>query len=1387
MKIHNNSTVTTEPSLHYKMYKAGKLWMYAGIMGVAVTGATLINNGTAHADTTTGDTTSASSSSDTYTKIATPDSTVTNAASAATNAGATVTSTTGTTYNVSGASELAKAQSAVAQDYASQSQDLANVTAQAQRSSATATEIASTNEQIESAASALKATGATATQGDTKPITSVDQVSQMKSDAQTQISQMNSMASETTAVSNATAEANATVKSAADAANAVPGLTVTASGKPVSVSSVAQAQQLANQQKETIEAAVKEQEKNNVGGHNLNTIDSSQISQELELNTNPNATIKILNKSSNVVTAEYQGNGKDGYVTGLTGDTPTSTSKSYLNVATASTGDSYITVEYDNLSGLKYGNIPISKLVTTYKWYSTHTGDPSSADVYKEGNAALVVLSDPANGFWYNNQSIKTGGAHNSEDSWLPANSGVTVTYTIYDNNGNPITIGDNAWLTFSSLNMGGHVWTENGVPYYGWSDSSRFENVAGSDSVTLKNLYGSIISNNGVSNQNGTVAWAVAPTDQIAVGKGTNNFAFYGSIDNGKTNGLYHVTLDTSDGGMHYRWIIGDKIVGFDSSDPSTWWNPIAKAGYYYWDGSNNHNDVQYVGSAVGLIKPGSTSFTITAASQIQQNSDKSATNGTWFILTSVIPKTPKTTITYDKYVPKPQNDSYQYHLYNSEVTTPSATYHLDSIYYGQGTDTKEVSDIQHGKITDVNGQQLTTGDQVTYKITADSLPAGRVNDISNLTFSDTLPDGMSVNDAKMVDTNGNDVSGNFTKSINGNAVSFTATSDYSKALNADKPSVAKLPVMEIVATVTKDSATLKNQAIVLVNNNSVTTNTTVNTSGTSTPKKSETANGGSQDANEKTLQRGDTINYKVDLDYKDIKTSTAISDAQKAKGLSFSDTYDSKTTAEPETAKLVTADGTELPSEMYTLTWGTANHTVTGKITDVDSFIKAYGGQVLSLKFDAAINKDVKDSEKVYNTAYQINFGQTYQTNTVWNKVDVPNPTKSETVDDNTEDGNGKYVVVGDTIKYTVTVDYSGVKASELTKDALSKEWSITDNYDAKTTADQNSIQLLDTSGNTIDSSNDTVNWDTQNHTVKLTFHDPASFLAKYGDQVLKLKFNAKVNEDVKDGDEIKNTAFQTNAGHTYQTNTVTNKVSNPDPKKDVVVSVNNTKSLDKSTINLGDTFDYVLEGVTIPQNYGGTLSEYGFSDDYDQAHDQYNGDYVVLATTDITLKDGTVLKKGTNLTKYTTQTIDQTNGKVNVEFSKDFFSKIDFAKGGFSANDYLAMKRIKVGTVYNSYINTVNGIGKKSNTVVTNTPEPETPTPESPSTPATPTPTPTAYTPIETPATAVTPAQPQETLPQTGNEGSEVAEVAGAVMLGLVSMATLTGAARRKKREA
>ncbi|OCW65947.1 hypothetical protein BBP10_03020 [Limosilactobacillus reuteri] len=325
-----------------------------------------------------------------------------------------------------------------------------------------------------------------------------------------------------------------------------------------------------------------------------------------------------------------------------------------------------------------------------------------------------------------------------------------------------------------------------------------------------------------------------------------------------------------------------------------------------------------------------------------------------------------------------------------------------------------------------------------------------------------------------------------------------------------------------------------------------------------------------------------------------------------------------------------------------------------------------------------------------------------------------------------------------------------------------------------------------------------------------VVATRKDPAK--TPGGNAQLLLTFD--VHKDVPSGTKLENAGSSTINNHTVKTNTPYIETYLPNPTKDVVISVDNQKSLNGQKIKLNQRFDYKLVGATLPANVT-SLTEYGFHDDYDQIHDQYNAGYTVLLNKDIMLKDGTVLKKNTDVTKYTTQVVDPENGKVDIEFDKDFLNKVDVAKSSFGATAYLKMKRVKSGTVHNKYTNTINNVEFTSNEVTTTTEEPKNPetpqkpqtpekpatpkTPESPKAPSTPvketpqTPTQVA-TPIQTPVApvmaAVTPApiqqaaqQPtQQELPQTGND-----ENAGAVA-GFAGMLLAIGAwSLKKKRHA
>ena len=197
-----------------------------------------------------------------------------------------------------------------------------------------------------------------------------------------------------------------------------------------------------------------------------------------------------------------------------------------------------------------------------------------------------------------------------------------------------------------------------------------------------------------------------------------------------------------------------------------------------------------------------------------------------------------------------------------------------------------------------------------------------------------------------------------------------------------------------------------------------------------------------------------------------------------------------------------------------------------------------------------------------------------------------------------------------------------------------------------------------------------------------------------------------------------EYKNRGYQIDFGNGYETDVVANNVPKIDPIKDVVIDVKGKESLQGKEIELNKLFNYKLIGTEIPSNRGTKLTQYGFSDDYDEKADKYQANYRVFSMKDIKLTDGSIIKQDSELTKYTTQIM--TDGKVDIEFDKEFLDKIDL-DSEFQAEVYLQMERIASGEVKNTFIHTVNGVEETSNTVTTFTKEPEKPVePEKPEEP-------------------------------------------------------------------
>lgn len=265
-----------------------------------------------------------------------------------------------------------------------------------------------------------------------------------------------------------------------------------------------------------------------------------------------------------------------------------------------------------------------------------------------------------------------------------------------------------------------------------------------------------------------------------------------------------------------------------------------------------------------------------------------------------------------------------------------------------------------------------------------------------------------------------------------------------------------------------------------------------------------------------------------------------------------------------------------------------------------------------------------------------------------------------------------------------------------------------------------------------------------------------DPETFYKAYVQQGLDITYNLsfKIKQDFVG--TITNQTHQVDFGNGYYGNIVTNEVPQLVVHKDVLDK--DGKSINNGTVQIGDLVTYKLEGWVIPAGRGYDIKEYRFVDLLQHSHDDYQS-VVIEAKVDFTLPDGTIIKKGDDLSSYTETVYNAQTGKFETRFKEAFLAQITRDQA-FGADGYITVKRIASGEVVNEYTLYVNGNPVISNKVVTNTPEP--PKPEAPKPQA--------------------PAKVEKTqLPNTGDAASYSLSLAGVVTL----FASLVGL-RRKNEE-
>lgn len=715
----------------------------------------------------------------------------------------------------------------------------------------------------------------------------------------------------------------------------------------------------------------------------------------------------------------------------------------------------------------------------------------------------------------------------------------------------------------------------------------------------------------------------------------------------------------------------------------------------------------------------------------------------------------------------------------------------------------------VKNSAGTNVNHSSVPKLSEVVWELETKPLAANR-EETTIYELTDNLPQGYRLDLAKTVAQNSD----------------FTITYDKAKhqlkgllkseglaKVNLDLTKVFTAPVLKVYGTVTNDGATYKNNFRLNLNNEFESYSNIVKVTTPGKPNDPDNPNNNlikplkhnhNKDGviiDGKTVLAGSTNYYHITLDYDQYKGIKADPSAI-LKGFGAIDDYpEEAVTINKSDIRYIDSEGKEVSGisvYQYDSIEAVDNDKVKAfldsseikpkgafqvfLVDDPEAYFNQYikAGKSVTIIDPMVTKKELRNSGKSFeNTAYQVDFGNGYKTDTVVNNVPTVKPTKKNL---NKEGVNidGKQVLAGSVNYYKVTADYSQYKGIEADKDRIGKGFYIVDDYpEEAVTINQDGVQVTDSKGQVVKGLRATIYESLDKAPVGVQESlKKQGFIPKGAIQVFKAENQEEyyktyvqtgevltitnpmiVKKELgQTGGKYKNTAYQIDFGMAYVTETVVNNVPKIEPKKDVVIDHLSKESLDGKEVKLNQTFNYKLVGSLVPKDRSEQLFEYKFSDDYDETHDDYQSVYKVFAAVDFETSDGQKFKAGDELTKFTSQVVDKAKGKVDISFD-DAFLKSILETSEFQAEVYLQMTRIQSGTVENTYYHTVNGVEVVSNMVVTHTPE-EPKTPEE------------------------HPQQPERSLPSTGEQASAELLLAGLAMGGAAAGLLYS---KRKKKEA
>ena len=508
----------------------------------------------------------------------------------------------------------------------------------------------------------------------------------------------------------------------------------------------------------------------------------------------------------------------------------------------------------------------------------------------------------------------------------------------------------------------------------------------------------------------------------------------------------------------------------------------------------------------------------------------------------------------------------------------------------------------VKNSAGTNVNHSSVPKLSEVVWELETKPLAANR-KETTIYELTDNLPQGYRLDLAKTVAQNSD----------------FTITYDKAKhqlkgllkseglaKANLDLTKVFTAPVLKVYGTVTNDAATYKNNFRLNLNNEFESYPNIVKVTTPGKPNDPDNPNNNlikplkhnhNKDGviiDGKTVLAGSTNYYHITLDYDQYKGIKADPSAI-LKGFGAIDDYpEEAVTINKSEIRYIDSEGKEVSGisvYQYDSIESVDNDKVKAflasseikpkgafqvfLVDDPETYFNQYikSGKSVTIIDPMVTKEELRNSGKSFeNTAYQVDFGNGYQTDTVVNNVPTVKPTKKN-LNKVGVDIDGKQVLAGSVNYYKVTADYSQYKGIEVDKERIGKGFYIVDDYSEEAvTINQDGVQVTDSKGQVVKGlkmalyeslekapSGVQEALKSSNFTPKgaiqvFEAENPEEFYKTYvqAGEVLTITNPMTVKKELgQTGGKYENTAYQIDFGMAYVTETVVNNVPKPEPE--------------------------------------------------------------------------------------------------------------------------------------------------------------------------------------------------------------------------------------------